>query len=101
MAQGNTAVKEHQRVDVHEPQQYKVIIHNDDVTTMDFVVMVLRTVFFKTPKEAYTLMMSVHKSGSAIIGYYSRDVAASKVEKATKMARENGFPLLLTYSPAD
>ena len=68
---------------------------------MDFVVKVLTTVFFKSETEAETLMMSVHKSGSAVVGIYSYDIALSKVRKATDMAREEGFPLKLTVLPED
>lgn len=67
----------------------------------DFVVKVLTTVFFKSETEAETLMMSVHKSGSAVVGIYSYDIALSKVRKATDMAREEGFPLKLTVLPED
>ena len=68
---------------------------------MDFVVKILTTVFFKSIIEAETLMMSVHKSGSAVVGIYSYDIALSKVRKATDMAREEGFPLKLTVLPED
>ena len=68
---------------------------------MDFVVKILTTVFFKSENEAKVLMMSVHKSGSAVVGIYSYDIALSKVRKATDMAREEGFPLKLTVLPED
>ena len=82
-------------------RRYKVVIYNDDFTTMDFVVKILTTVFFKSTIEAEALMMSVHKSGSAVVGIYSYDIALSKVRKATDMAREEGFPLKLTVLPED
>lgn len=68
---------------------------------MDFVVKVLTTVFLKSGNEAELLMMTVHKSGSAVVGIYSYDIALSKVRKATDMAREEGFPLKLTVLPED
>ena len=66
---------------------------------MDFVVKVLMTIFYKTKPEAEVLMMRVHRSDKAVVGIYSYDVAVSKVRKATQMARDEGYPLRLTYSP--
>ena len=74
---------------------------NDDFTTMEFVVKILTTVFFKSTMEAEALMMQVHKSESAVIGIYTYDIARSKVQKATRMAREEGFPLRLTVTPEE
>ena len=84
---------------MREPRRYKVIIHNDDFTTMDFVVMVLMTVFHKSQAEAEQLMLQVHHSDQAVVGIYSYDVAQSKIQRATMMAREEGFPLRLTCQP--
>lgn len=84
-----------------EPRRYRVVLHNDDFTTMEFVVMMLKTVFFKTDAEAETLMLMVHRQGKAVAGIYSRDIAVSKVQKATRMARENGFPMRLTIEPEE
>ena len=80
---------------------FKVTIFNDDFTTMEFVVKILTTVFFKSTMEAEALMMQVHKSESAVIGIYTYDIARSKVQKATRMAREEGFPLRLTVTPEE
>lgn len=85
--------------DLREPRRYKVFIHNDDFTTMEFVVMILTNVFFKSEAEAETLMLAVHHSGNAVVGIYSYDVAVSKVSKAVDLARKEGYPLRLTYSP--
>ena len=74
-------------------------IYNDDFTTMEFVVMILTQVFFKSETEAEALMLQVHHSDKAVVGIYSYDVAVSKVRKATDMAREAGFPLRLTVEP--
>ncbi len=84
-----------------EPRRFRVILHNDDFTTMDFVVKMLRTVFFKNEAEAERLMMQVHQEGKAVAGIYSRDIATSKVRKAVAMARQEGFPLRLTIEPED
>ena len=99
MAQEQSSVRERQHTDLREPRRYKVIIHNDDFTTMDFVVMVLMTVFHKSQAEAEQLMLQVHHSDQAVVGIYSYDVAQSKIQRATMMAREEGFPLRLTCQP--
>lgn len=84
------------RFRVMPPKDYDVIMHNDDVTTMDFVVMVLESIFRKSEEEAEALMLMVHNMGQAVAGTYKKDIAESKVRKATALARENGFPLMLT-----
>ena len=99
MEQQQSSYKEKERIDLREPRRFKVTIFNDDFTTMEFVV--LPTVFFKSTMEAEALMMQVHKSESAVIGIYTYDIARSKVQKATRMAREEGFPLRLTVTPEE
>ena len=101
MEQQQSSYKEKERIDLHAPRRFKVIIFNDDFTTMEFVVKILTTVFFKSTMEAEALMMQVHKSESAVIGIYTYDIARSKVQKATRMAREEGFPLRLTVTPEE
>lgn len=96
MEQQQSSHKSATRLKVKHTQLYDVIIHNDDYTTMDFVVMLLVDIFQKSNDEAMQLMLYVHENGQAIAGTYIFDVAQSKVDKATKMARENGFPLQLT-----
>lgn len=92
-------MRERQRTNLKEPQRYKVTIYNDDFTTMEFVVKVLVEVFFKSQEEATKLMLAVHHSDKAVVGIYTYDIAVSKVQKATLMAREAGFPLRLSYEP--
>lgn len=99
MAKEQTAVRDRTGTNLREPRRYKVIIYNDDFTTMEFVVLVLTSVFFKSAEEAEALMLAVHKSGSAVVGIYSYDMAISKVRKATMMAREENFPLRLECKP--
>ena len=99
MAKQQEAIRERVRTNLHEPRKYKVLIHNDDFTTMDFVVMILKGVFFKSDAEAESLMLAVHRSDKAVVGVYSYDVAMSKVGKATVMARQAGYPLRLTCQP--
>ena len=99
MAETSSNIKERQNTNISEPRRFKVIIYNDDFTTMEFVVKVLRVVFFKQEAEAERLMMAVHKSGQAIVGIYTYDIAKSKVRKAVNMARSENYPLRLTYQP--
>lgn len=101
MEQQQSSYKERERIDLREPRRFKVIIYNDDFTTMEFVVKVLTTIFFKSEAEAEVLMMKVHQSQSAVVGIYSYDIAQSKVKKATRMARNEGFPLRLTVTPEE
>lgn len=92
-----TATRE--RVRIEEPRRYKVLFHNDDFTTMEFVTEVLRVVFNKPADEAVTLMMKVHREGQAVVGVYSYDMAMTKAAQATSMARRDGFPLQITCEP--
>ena len=101
MAKEQSSVKERQRTSLKEPRRYKVTIYNDDFTTMEFVVKILKVVFFKSETEAQTLMLQVHHSDKAVVGIYSYDIAVSKVNKATQMARNEGYPLRLTYEPEE
>jgi ATP-dependent Clp protease adaptor protein ClpS len=91
--QTGDAVKERVQVREQEPTLYKVVLLNDDYTTMEFVVNVLETVFQKSPAEAYRIMMQVHVNGSGIAGVYPWEVAETKVETLTSMARQSEFPL--------
>ncbi len=84
-----------------EPPQYKVLLHNDDFTTMDFVVMLLETVFHKDGTEAEKIMMAVHRKGKGTAGIYPFDIAQSKKSAGTRMARTAGFPLKITCEPAE
>ncbi|MCR5159016.1 MAG: ATP-dependent Clp protease adaptor ClpS [Prevotella sp.] len=101
MAKEQTQTRERQRQKLREPRRYKVIIYNDDFTTMEFVVMILQQVFLKSEEEAQALMLKVHHSDKAVVGIYSYDIAVSKASKATAMAREQGYPLRLTVEPDD
>ncbi|MCL1786849.1 MAG: ATP-dependent Clp protease adaptor ClpS [Defluviitaleaceae bacterium] len=89
-----TAVR--QRVDVQKPNLYAVIIHNDDTTTMEFVVDILVLIFNKSQPEAAGLMLDVHEKGQGQAGIYTYDIAETKKTQANKLAADNGFPLKLT-----
>lgn len=101
MEQQQSSFKERERIDLREPRRFKVTIFNDDFTTMEFVVNILTTIFYKSAAEAEALMLKVHQSQSAVVGIYSYDIARSKVQKATRMARNEGFPLRLTFTPEE
>lgn len=82
--------------DLQEPPLYRVLLHNDDYTTMEFVIQVLMEVFHKPPQEAMEIMLHVHRNGIGVCGLYSREVAETKVLVVEEMARQNGFPLKCT-----
>jgi ATP-dependent Clp protease adaptor protein ClpS len=79
--------------EVTEPPMYKVMLLNDDYTTMEFVVEVLVYVFQKSSEEAMQIMLNVHRSGVGVCGIYPYEIAETKVETVETLARENGFPL--------
>ena len=81
------------------PRRFQVVFHNDDYTTMEFVITVLRQFFHKTDTEAMYVMLTVHKKGRGIAGVYSRDVAETKAGQVMDFAREHGMPLLVTAEP--
>ncbi len=75
------------------PKLYKVILLNDDFTTFDFVIKILKEVFYKTEEEAINLTIKVDREGEAVVGIYPYDIALMKVDKTHKLAKERGFPL--------
>jgi ATP-dependent Clp protease adaptor protein ClpS len=85
--------------ETRRPALFKVLLHNDDYTTQEFVVWVLETVFRKPRAEAFTIMMSVHRSGLGVAGVYTHDVAETKLKATQQMAEEQEFPLLVTMEP--
>ena len=93
-------LQERVKVEKQEPTLYKVVLLNDDYTTMEFVVSVLETVFDKSPAEAFRVMMHVHQQGRGIAGVYPWEVAETKTETVTSLAREAGYPLRAVAEPA-
>ncbi len=81
------------REKTREPSMYKVLIHNDDYTTMEFVVEILKFVFHKSEERAATIMLNVHKKGVGVCGVYTYDIASTKVNSVHLLARERGYPL--------
>jgi ATP-dependent Clp protease adaptor protein ClpS len=81
------------RVRLEEPPLYKVLLHNDDYTTMDFVIMVLVTIFAKDTEEATAIMLRVHHQGHGVAGVYSRQIGETKVAEVHQLARQNQYPL--------
>ena len=76
-----------------EPSMYKVLLHNDDYTTMEFVVEILKFVFHKSEERATTIMINVHTKGVGVCGVYTYDIASTKVNSVHVLARERGYPL--------
>jgi ATP-dependent Clp protease adaptor protein ClpS len=84
---------------VEEPPLFRVLLHNDDYTTMEFVVWVLESIFNMGEEQAVQVMLNVHLRGAGAAGTYTYEIAEMKVEKTTALAREHEFPLLATMEP--
>ena len=82
--------------ELKKPSLYKVLLHNDDYTTMDFVVFVLQSIFHHTDQDALRIMLLVHQQGVGIAGVFTYEIAETKVAKVAQLAREHEFPLLCT-----
>lgn len=89
----NSKVSAESRRKVQEPPMYKVLLHNDDYTTMEFVVEILVVIFKKAQGDAVQIMLNVHQDGVGICGVYPFETAETKVESVHLLASENGFPL--------
>src|SRR5687768_18414796 len=85
--------------EVQKPRMWRVLLHNDDYTTQDFVVWVLETVFRKPRGEAFSIMLSVHQSGLGLAGIYTHDVAETKLRTTKNLAEQHEFPLLVPMEP--
>ena len=88
-----------EKTKVQHPRLYNVLLHNDDYTPMDFVVMILETIFNKNHQDAVQIMLAVHKKGIGHCGTYTREVAEHKTQKVNEIARENEYPLKCTMEP--
>jgi len=100
MGNRNTHIQEDvsskENVKTKEPDMYKVVLHNDDYTTMEFVIEVLITVFNKSIQVANEIMLNVHKKGIGVCGLYTFEIAETKVNIVRDMALQNEFPLKCT-----
>ena len=99
MAEG-TQVQIKTELYLSEPKMFAVVLHNDDITTMDFVVDLLMRIFHKSTVEGAEIMMSVHENGKGIAGVYTYDIAVTKKRQADLMSREQNFPLRLSVEEA-
>ena len=84
------------RLALDEPTQYKVLLHNDDYTSMEFVVEVLMHIFRKNLIDSEKIMLEIHHNGKGTCGIYTYEIAETKVHQVKKLAKSNGFPLLAT-----
>jgi len=85
---------------LQKPRMYKVLLHNDDYTTMEFVVYVLQTVFHLDETKAVQVMLHVHRSGIGVAGVYTREIAETRVSRVEALAREHEFPLRCSIEEA-
>lgn len=83
-------------LELQEPKMFKVLLHNDDYTSMDFVVEILISIFHKTHAQAEQIMLQIHEKDKAICGVYSFEIAQTKAQQVKQRAKENEFPLLAT-----
>ncbi|HMA99487.1 MAG TPA: ATP-dependent Clp protease adapter ClpS [Spirochaetota bacterium] len=95
----NIEILEKDESKVKVPKKYKVILHNDDYTTMDFVVDILINIFRKNLEQATQLMMTVHQQGAAVVGVYTREIAETKVYQVHQSAAKNQYPLKASMEP--
>lgn len=98
MAETEVVEQTIEKIDVQRPKMYKVILHNDDTTTFDFVIEVLIRIFHRNLHDAIELTKSIHTTGQGIAGSpYTREIAEEKTEETISFARANGFPLTATF----
>lgn len=90
------AVLTQERTKIEEPPRYRVILHNDDFTTMDFVIQVLETIFNLSIPDAVRVMLEVHTEGRGVAGTYTLEIAEMKVAKTLALAQQHEYPLLCT-----
>ncbi|MGB3212923.1 MAG: ATP-dependent Clp protease adapter ClpS [Desulforhopalus sp.] len=97
MAENNTgregSVITENITETKEPRLYKVLLHNDDYTSMEFVIAILETVFHKSPHDATKIMLNVHNEGVGIAGVYTREICETKISVVHQLAKKNEFPL--------
>jgi ATP-dependent Clp protease adaptor protein ClpS len=97
--EGGVATEQETRHKVDKPRLYKVLLHNDNYTTMEFVVMVLVHVFHKGEAEAFQIMLDVHRKGIGLAGVYQREIAETKVQRVLQLAQQAQFPFMCSMEP--
>lgn len=97
--QNEEAVVSESKPKLEKPPLFKILLHNDDYTTMDFVVFVLRTIFQQPELEAIRIMLQVHQQGIGVAGVFTFEIAETKVAKVLALAQEYQYPLLCTMEP--
>jgi ATP-dependent Clp protease adaptor protein ClpS len=95
------AVETKTKEKVAKPPLFQVLFHNDNYTTMEFVVWVLQTVFLRSETDSMAIMLNVHRNGMGVAGVYTKEVAETKIEKTHALAREHEFPLKLSMEPEE
>ena len=99
--QGDVVVQQKTEKKLQRPRLYKVLFHNDDYTTMEFVVALLMAIFHHSEAEATAIMLHVHRNGVGVAGVYPYSVAEAKVQETMKAAEDAEYPLLVTMEPED
>ena len=94
---GNVKLRE--KTDLKKPSMYKVLVHNDDYTTQDFVVWVLEQIFHHSTPSATRVMRHIHNAGIGVAGVYTRDIADTRVDQVLNLSRKAGFPLQCSMEP--
>ena len=97
---GEAAVAE-TKVKVKKPPMFRVLMHNDDYTTMDFVVEELMTIYSKPIEEAFQIMLNIHHKGIGMCGVFTHEIAETKIAQTHDRARNSGFPLMCSMEPAE
>jgi len=88
-------------LEIKEPDMFRVLLHNDDYTSMDFVVDILMRIFHKNLEDAQMIMIDIHEKGKAVCGVYSYEIAQTKAHQVKQLAKQNEFPLLATIEKDD
>lgn len=96
---GNIAFETEETIKVKKPSMYRVLLHNDDYTPMEFVTQIIMTIFGKTREESERIMLAVHTSGVGLVGVYTFDIAHTKQLQVEQAARENEHPLKCSIEP--
>jgi ATP-dependent Clp protease adaptor protein ClpS len=97
----DTGLALEERTRTRKPPLYKVLLHNDDYTTKEFVVWVLQSIFHRSEADATAIMSHVHNHGVGVAGVYTYEVAETKVTKTGQLAKAHEYPLQLSIEPTD